>query len=197
MDRKRLILILLLVALFIAILYQVVHLKSYGSEGSIARKKAAPRITARPHLKQKETQPPHINLNFLKEIDATPQPPGRNLFKFDQVKIQQVRVAEKLASEVEQPSPEGEQPLPTLPKEIEAAKREAEILQKITNARFLGYAEVKGVRIAGIRMDDYILLGLEGDIIAKKFNIIKIADKYLEIGIPNSSQKQRLPLEGE
>jgi len=105
MNRKKLILVILLVILFIAILYQVAHLKSYRIEENVARRKQAPRISGRPYLNPEDIQPPNINLNLLKEIDTTSQPSGRNLFKFGQVRDRQVRVAEESVSKVEHPSP--------------------------------------------------------------------------------------------
>ena len=75
------------------------------------------------------------------------------------------------------------------------AKKAPEV-KRIKNVRFIGFAQMKGMKIAGIIMEDNIFLGSEGDVIAKKFNIIKISDKYMEIGIPNTDQRQRLPLEG-
>jgi len=190
MDRKKLILAILFVGLFIVILYQATHLKNYGIKKSMIKEITALRKSSKPELKLKEIQLSHVNLNKLKDMAALPHSIGRNLFKFVQEEDWQANVYKEDIYEEEQISP-------TAFKELEIEERGIAQFFGEINARFIGFAEVNGKRIAGVIIDDDIHLGLEGDVIANKFVILKITDNFLEIGIPNTKQKQRLFIEGE
>ena len=190
MDLRKVILALLLIVFFIVVLYQAMYLKSPPRDDRMSRRKAMAPHRREEQLRVEEIQLPRLHLELLKGREAIQQPSGRNLFSLSQEEDWQSSALKQSADEAKriESAPVVEVLKPT-EKKVPKVKR-------IKNVRFIGFAQMKGIRVAGIMMEDNIFLGLEGDVIAKKFNIIKISDKYMEIGIPNTDQRQRLPLEG-
>lgn len=48
--------------------------------------------------------------------------------------------------------------------------------------------------IATLKKGDKILVGIKGDIIEERFTILEIDYQYIELGVVNTSLKQKIPL---
>lgn len=67
-------------------------------------------------------------------------------------------------------------------------------LEELAGFKFLGFARKDSHMIATLKKGDKILVGIKGDIIEERFTILEIDYQYIELGVVNTSLKQKIPL---
>ena len=198
MEQKKIILVLLLMILFAAAIYQVTHLENFQLGSSTGDDVEKSKTDEPSQMKLDDIQLPRIHLSRLEEKGISYEQIGRNLFT---LRGGDARKAVLIEEEKEEDDLEAEdyeeEDYDDLEEEYESTPIDAARFPEMRNVRFVGLANIKGRKVAGIIVNGYIYLGLEGDVIANRYNIRKIEDNYLEISITNTDMRQILPLEGE
>ena len=196
--QKKILLLILLVVFFALVTYQ---LKKFGGRseetaGIPISSEAPLGREARLSSLQAESLLPEINLKLLQQPMPAYSVLGRNLFRFGAAK------AAASASPKRRTSSRAQQT--TTPRRTEegvvtdqtTAEQQASspALEELAGFKFLGFAQKDSHMIATLKKGDKILVGIKGDIIEERFTILEIDYQYIELGVVNTSLKQKIPL---
>ncbi len=200
--QKKILLLILLVAFSALVTYQL--RKIVGRSQEIASipisSQTAPGGEARLSSLQAESLLPEVNLELLHQSMPAYSILGRNLFRFGAAK------AAAPASTRRRPSSQKQQTAASRKTEggvvIEETTAEEKVsapgsspaLEELAGFTFLGFARKDSQMIATLKKGDKILVGIEGDIIEERFTILEIDYQYIELGVVNTSLKQKIPL---
>ena len=199
--QKKVLLLILLVVFLILLTYQIRRIGEGSGEVATLpiSSEAAPGERISPPAQQGKTLLPEINLEFLNQpMPAYPRM-GRNLFRFRVVKAatpsspgqRQPSEAQQTAAPREAEREASGQAAPT---EQTASASSSQALEELAGFKFLGFARRDSQMIATLKKGDKILVGIRGDIIEEKFTILEIDYQYVELGVVNTSFKQKIPI---
>jgi len=201
--QKKILLLILLILFFVLLTYQ---LKRMGERsGDIATlpisSEAPPGGRESPPSLQGKSLLTEINLEFLRQPMPAYSVLGRNLFRFEAAKkvappsaARQSQVSKTQQMVTPSETAEGGVPIQPTTAEQGAAAGSAQVLAELAGFKFLGFARKDSQMIAALKKGDKILVGVEGDIIEEKFTIIEIDYQYVELGVVNTSFKQKISL---
>jgi hypothetical protein len=189
MNVKRIVLLVLLIALLAVIFYQVAHIDKRRIKGIPGSRSKFFKEHRQSQMRFEDMQIPRINLNKLNRKRDKAEQSERNLFVISQRKARaaEADVIRKEQSTFEEGS--------DFEQDASSAKEEEAKLRYFRNVEYIGLGIIKNKRIAGIKINGYLYLGSEGDIIANRFTILKITDKFLEICIIKGNISQKIYLE--
>ena len=199
--QKKVLLLILLVVFLILLTYQMKRIGGRNGEvATLTISSAAPtggRIS--PPSLQGKTLLPEINLELLRQSMPAYPGVGRNLFRFGVAKVATPSSAgQPQSSETQQIATpreaEREGTAQTTPTEQAASLSSSQALAELAGFKFLGFARRNSQMIATLKKGDKILVGIRGDIIEEKFTILEIDYQYVELGVVNTSFKQKIPL---
>ena len=197
--QKKILLLILLVVFFALVTYQ---LKKFGGRseetaGIPISSEAPLGREARLSSLQAESLLPEINLKLLQQPMPAYSVLGRNLFRFGAAKA-----TPSPSSPRTRTSSRAQQT--TTPRRTEegvvtdqtTAEQQASspALEELAGFKFLGFARKDSHMIATLKKGDKILVGIKGDIIEERFTILEIDYQYIELGVVNTSLKQKIPL---
>jgi hypothetical protein len=189
MNVKKIVLLVLLVVLLAVISYQIVHIDNRkNKETSIKRNKFSKESSQR-QLRLEDREVLRINLNKLNQKRTQLEDIERNLFVINQGKARQNEIT-ALREERDELEEEG----PDFEKKVASKERTDLGIQYFRNVKYVGLGIIKQKRIAGVIINGYLYLGSEGDVIANRFTILKITNKFIEIGITKGNISQKIYL---
>jgi hypothetical protein len=189
MNVKRIVLLVLLIVLLAVIFYQIANIDRREIKGSSGSRSKFSKEHRQSQMRFEDMQIPRINLNKLNRQRDKLEQSERNLFVISQRKA---RTAETAALRREQSAlEEGSD----FKQDASSVKEEDAKLRYFRNVEYIGLGIIKDKRIAGIIINGYLYLGSEGDVIANRFTILKITDKFIEISIIKGNISQKIYLE--
>ncbi len=190
MNVKKIALLVLLIVLLAVISYQIVHIDSRkNKETSINRSKFS-KEHSQSQLRLENTEILRINLNKLNQKRTKSENIERNLFVINQGKARQDEVAT-----LREEQGELEEEDPNYVEKVSPIEKTDLKLRYFRNVKYIGLGIIKERRIAGVIINGYLYLSLEGDVIANRFTILKVTDKFLEISIAKDNISQKIYLE--
>jgi hypothetical protein len=190
MNVKRIVLLVLLIVLLAVISYQIVHIDSRKNTEASIKKSRFSKERSQSQLRLEDREILRINLNKLNQKRTISEDIERNLFVIDHGKARQDEVA---ALREEQGELEEEDQ--NYEEEVSPIEKTDLKLQYFRNVKYIGLGIIREKRIAGVVINGYLYLGLEGDVIANRFTILKVTDKFLEISIVKDNISQKIYLE--
>lgn len=200
--QKKILLLILLVVFFALVTYQL--RKIIGRSQEIASipisSQAAPGGEARLSSVQAKSLLPEINLKLLNQPMPAYSVLGRNLFRFGAAKAAApASPRRRTSSRAQQTATQRETEEGVVTDQATAEQQASSpgsppALEELAGFKFLGFARKDSHMIATLKKGDKILVGIKGDIIEERFTILEIDYQYIELGVVNTSLKQKIPL---
>lgn len=204
--QKKILLLVLFILFFVLLTYQLRRMGErsediatlpISSEASPGGRISSPSLQGKSLL-------PEINLVHLRQPMPAYSVLGRNLFRFEVAKKvappsvgRQRQLSETQQMVTPRETEEGGVPIQPTTAEQGASPGSAQVLVELASFKFLGFARKDSLMIATLKRGDKVLVGVEGDIIEEKFTILEIDYQYVELGVVNTSFKQKIPLISE
>jgi len=200
--QKNILLLILLVLFFALVTYQLRRIGGRSGEiASIPISSEAPSEgEARLSSLQGKSLLPEINLKLLNQQMPAYSVLGRNLFRFGAAKAAAPASTRRRSSSQTQQTDTPRKTEGGVVADKTTAEQQASssgsspALEELAGFKFLGFARKDSQMIATLKKGDKILVGIKGDIIEERFTILEIDYQYIELGVVNTSFKQKIPL---
>ncbi len=202
-QRQKKILLLILLVVFLGLVTHQLR-KIVGRSQEIASipisSQTAPGREARISSVQAKSLLPELNLELLNQPMPDYSVLGRNLFRFGAAKVAAPASARRRPSSQQKQKAAsrktegGVVANETTAEEEVSAPGSSPALEELAGFKFLGFARKDSQMIATLKKGDKILVGIKGDIIEERFAILEIDYQYIELGVVNTSVKQKIPL---
>jgi len=199
--QKKILLLILLVVFVVLLTYQLRRIDT--SSGEVASLRISSEVPSggrisHPSLQGKSLLP-EVNLELLHQQMPAYSVLGRNLFRFEAAKAttpsspRQPKSSDTRKTTASREIEEEGGAIQTTSTQ-EAPLDSSQALVELAGFKFLGFAKRDSHLIATLKKGDKVLVGIKGEIIEEKFTILEIDYQYVELGVVNTSFKQKIPL---